>query len=44
MIIAEYEDALYERVQDYDDLLYEAGCYEADPCETQLMEVLRNDH
>jgi hypothetical protein len=32
-----YEAALKERVDSYEELLYEMGYYDPDPCERQLM-------
>jgi hypothetical protein len=37
-----YEAALKERVDSYEELLYEMGYYDPDPCERQLMEAMRD--
>ena len=38
----EYENDMMERIAEYEELLYEVGYYESDPCEQQLMEAARN--
>jgi hypothetical protein len=38
----EYENDMMERIEEYEELLYEIGYYEPDPCEQQFMEAARN--
>lgn len=38
----EYENDMLERIEEYEELLYEIGYYEPDPCERQFMEAARN--